>query len=60
MKKLNHPNIVKLYDIVTTANSIYLVMEFCGGGDLKRYCRNKKLNEDEAISIIKQICRGFQ
>lgn len=46
MKKLNHQNIVKLFDVVLTSNSIYLIMEFCAGGDLKRYCRNKKLTED--------------
>lgn len=43
MQKLKHPNIVKLFDVVTTNNSIYLIMEFCAGGDLKRYCRNKKV-----------------
>lgn len=48
MKKLNHPNIVYLEDVVLTANSIYLIMEYCSGGDLKRYCRNKKLTEEEA------------
>lgn len=46
MRKLKHPNIVKLFDVVTTNNSIYLVMEFCAGGDLKRYCRNRKISED--------------
>jgi serine/threonine-protein kinase ULK/ATG1 len=43
MKKLNHPNIVKLYDVVITNNSIYLIMEYCAGGDLKRCFRNRKL-----------------
>ena len=60
MKKLNHKNIVKLYDIVMTVNHIYLIMEFCGGGDLKRYCRNRKLPEEEAAEILRQICQGFQ
>ena len=60
MKKLNHRNIVRLYDVVLTNNSIYLIMEFCAGGDLKRYCRNRKLSEDEANNILKQICKGFQ
>lgn len=60
MKKLSHPNIVKLYDVVLTHKSIYFVMEYCLGGDLKNYLRNKKINEEEAIKIIKQICKGFQ
>lgn len=60
MKKLSHKNIVKLHDLVMTSNSIYLIMEFCAGGDLKRYCRNRKLSEDEATMILKQICQGFQ
>ena len=60
MKKLNHQNIVKLFDVVLTSNSIYLIMEFCAGGDLKRYCRNKKLTEDQALTILKQIASGFQ
>eukprot|EP00919_Chromeraceae_sp_WS-2016_P037526 GHVR01089589.1.p1 GENE.GHVR01089589.1~~GHVR01089589.1.p1 ORF type:complete len:150 (-),score=6.19 GHVR01089589.1:1558-2007(-) len=60
MKKLNHKNIVKLYDIVTTTNSIYLIMEYCSGGDLKHYCRNKKFNEEEVNDIIKQIVNGFK
>lgn len=60
MKKLNHPNIVKLYDVVITNNSIYLIMQYCAGGDLKRYCRNKKLSEDQAKIILKHICKAFQ
>jgi serine/threonine-protein kinase ULK/ATG1 len=60
MKKLNHPHIIKLYDVVTTANSIYLIMEYCAGGDLKRYCRNRKITEEEATLIIKNIAKGFQ
>lgn len=45
MKKLKHRNIVELIDTVITANSIYLVLEFCKDGDLKRYARNKKFTE---------------
>jgi len=60
MQKLKHPNIVELYEVITTANNIYLIMEFCGGGDLKRYCSTRKVNEEMAYKIITQIVKGFQ
>jgi serine/threonine protein kinase len=44
LKKFNHPNIVKLEDMVITANSIYVITELCRNGDLKSYLRLKKPN----------------
>ena len=32
--KTDHPNIIKLYDIFESANSLYLIMEQCNGGEL--------------------------
>ena len=36
LRELNHPNIVRYYDrIIDKANAkIYIIMEFCEGGDL--------------------------
>lgn len=34
MKELDHPNLVKLYETYETEKEIYLVMEFCEGGEL--------------------------
>jgi serine/threonine protein kinase len=59
MKKLKHHNIVELIDTVTTANSIYLVLEFCKDGDLKRYSMNKRFTEDQALEILNQLIAGF-
>lgn len=41
-KLLNQKNIIKLYDIIKTERNNYLVFEFCGGGDLRSYLREKK------------------
>lgn len=34
MRKLNHPNIMKLYAVHETENSIYLIFEILEGGQL--------------------------
>lgn len=34
MIKLDHPNIIKLYEIYETTDYIYLIMELCSGGEL--------------------------
>ena len=34
LKKINHPNIVRLIDLKKTKSHCYIVMEFCNGGDL--------------------------
>lgn len=39
MKKIQHKNIVALYDVYQSANNIYLVTEYCEEGDLKDYLR---------------------
>lgn len=34
LKNLDHPNIVKLYEVFEDKNNIYLVTELCTGGEL--------------------------
>ena len=34
LKKADHPNIVKIYEVYETKRSIYLIMEKCNGGEL--------------------------
>lgn len=35
MRKLNHENIVKLYEVWESENSLFLVLELLGGGCLQ-------------------------
>ena len=62
LKELHHPNIVKYYDnIIDKENTkIYIVMEYCPGGDLSQLikrCRHSKqyIKEDIIWKIFSQV-----
>ena len=58
LKISQHPNIIKLYDIFENEDFIYIIMEYCGGGDLFSYIKKRgfKLQEERACEIIHKIC----
>jgi calcium-dependent protein kinase len=56
LKTLDHPNIIKLYEVFECENAIYLVQELCDGGELFDYIANKRsLSEQEASMIFQQM-----
>jgi len=58
--KFNHPNILKIYTIYQSKNSMYIVMEYCNDGDLEGYLKKKKkISEDEAIKVLEATIGGL-
>ncbi|KAJ3339763.1 Map microtubule affinity-regulating kinase [Entophlyctis luteolus] len=56
MKMLNHPHIVKLYEVIETNYTVFLVMEYASGGELYDYLVvHGKMKEKEARSKFRQI-----
>ena len=61
MKKLNHPNIVKIYEIFDDKDNYYISMEYVSGGELFNYIvKNKRLDENETSFFYSQIIHIIQ
>ncbi|XP_031629538.1 serine/threonine-protein kinase tousled-like 2 isoform X2 [Contarinia nasturtii] len=61
-KALDHPRVVKLYDVFEIdANSFCTVLEYCDGHDLDFYLKqHKMIPEREARSIIMQVVSALK
>ena len=46
MKFINHPNIIKLYEVLDTTTDIFVVMEMAEGGELYNFIQNNDFSED--------------
>ncbi|MBL0124968.1 MAG: protein kinase [Betaproteobacteria bacterium] len=58
--KLSHPNIVGVYDAVVEGDLRYIVMEYVGGGNLKKFCTETNLLPvRQAVLIIFKACRAL-
>eukprot|EP00834_Sanchytrium_tribonematis_P001895 NODE_50_length_31184_cov_0.705099.p16 type:complete len:253 gc:universal NODE_50_length_31184_cov_0.705099:24475-25233(+) len=56
IKMLHHPNIIKLYEVIETKNTLFLVMECASGGELYDYLVvHGRLKEKEARIKFRQI-----
>ena len=60
LAKLNHPNIVAVYEFGQAAGLSYFVMEYVDGVNLRELERTRKLSPREALQIVPQICEALQ
>jgi len=55
MRRLDHPNIAKLYDAIETETKVIIVMEYVGGGSTHGFLKskhNRQMEESEAKKIF--------
>ena len=56
MKLIDHPNIMRLYDVWETSMELFLVLEYVQGGELFEYlCEKGRLPTTEALGYFQQI-----
>ncbi|WCJ28364.1 Serine/threonine-protein kinase ATG1c [Euphorbia peplus] len=61
LKRINHPNIICLHDIIEVPGRINIVLEYCRGGDLSMYIqRHGRVPEATAKHFMQQLAAGLQ
>lgn len=61
MKLVQHPNVVRLYEVIDTQTKLYLILELGDGGDLYDYIMKHEggLSESLAREYFRQIVRAI-
>jgi len=58
--RINHPNIIAIYEISPKAGKAYIAMEFVEGGSLQRLLKQRgKLGVREAVNLVSQACSAL-
>ncbi|KAM9486299.1 serine/threonine-protein kinase Nek5 isoform 1-T2 [Clarias gariepinus] len=63
LSKMKHPNIVAFFQSFHERNSLYIVMEYCDGGDLMKKItlqRGQPFKEEQIVDWFVQICLGLK
>ncbi len=59
MARLNHPNLLGVFDFGNVDGMPYIVMEYVEGGSLHEACINKVVDPAQAVAIVRGICDGL-
>jgi len=60
MRRLDHPNIIRLQEVFETSSTIMLVLEFAQGTELfDSILQKKRYTEQEARPVFEQIARAL-
>ncbi|KAG0469310.1 hypothetical protein HPP92_018638 [Vanilla planifolia] len=61
LKRIKHPNIIAMHDIIEASGRIYLILEYCRGGDLSLYIqRHGRVSEVTAKHFMQQLANGLK
>jgi predicted Ser/Thr protein kinase len=60
LARLNHPNIVSIFDFGEAGGFYYLLMEYVDGVNLRQAMQAGRFSPAEALSIVPKICEALQ
>ena len=57
LKRIRHPNIIELFDVIDLSDRVCIVTELAQGGDLLEYINQKGfIDEPASASLFAQVC----
>lgn len=59
MAKLNHPNLISVYDFGEVDGMLYIVMEYVDGKSLYHSSHSRAVDPSDALRIVIQVCAGL-
>lgn len=59
MAKLNHPNLIGVYDYGDVEGMLFIVMEYVSGNSLHAACNGSAIDSAEVIRLMDGICHGL-
>ncbi len=60
LARLNHPNIVTVFDLGKSGSLYYFLMEFVDGMNLRQLLETYRLTPRETLGIVPQICEALE
>lgn len=61
LRRLDHPCIIRVYDVFDAPNAVYIVLELVEGGELfDRVVANGQFDEPTAKFLFRQMCLGVK
>ncbi len=60
LARLNHPNIVSVFDFGRTEHFYYLTMEYVDGVNLRQAMQAGRFSPAEALAIVPRVCEALQ
>ncbi|GAA0180956.1 non-receptor serine/threonine protein kinase [Lithospermum erythrorhizon] len=62
LKKVDHPNIIRLHDMIEEYGKMYIILEYCRGGDLSMYLQKRqgRIPEATAKHFMQHLASGLK
>ncbi|MEO5716612.1 MAG: serine/threonine-protein kinase, partial [Luteolibacter sp.] len=59
MARLNHPNLIGVYDFGEVGGMLFIIMEYVAGKSIYHSAHGKSINPSEVIRLVTGVCNGL-